>query len=532
MSESSSGAASVIDLGGVALNIPDDRNGIGIDYDLDQAAADFYSGVLDRLEKLGGLPRLLFVASASGSGREAGISAVGLARAVAGRNIRSLLVDASILEPTMSKPFPYQPDEGLVDMVLWGSSIQAALRKTKDEQIQFISVGSPPPSSEAVYQSNDLESVLNTFREQTDLVLIVGPLFNEAGELSPLLSRSDRTLVVRRVEESLPSIHAELPVGQVVEITIGKGLSGGTPEAIEPVTLVVQESVEPEDSISQRERRAPRPAPVTPKQAVSPPPREKRVKPASAVGPASTEEDRNLPVGRFILLFGAASIAIGLILSFFWIKGRFSPGESYLETAPLTEQAEVGTVGRGVEPAASPGEGSPPVADPVAEEGAEGEVIDFRSPTIGGYTLEEAVSSTGPGKTGRDGTGQESSGESTTPPSGVPVTGGEAEENAPAALSPISPTGGSDRQSAAQSARLYGVHVESFPTGMEADQAARPYMDAGFPVTIKVVDVPGKGTWHRIILGRVATKAEAEQYSREVKETFGLNYTLIVRIDE
>ncbi|NNE08545.1 MAG: hypothetical protein HKN20_08285 [Gemmatimonadetes bacterium] len=102
---------------------------------------------------------------------------------------------------------------------------------------------------------------------------------------------------------------------------------------------------------------------------------------------------------------------------------------------------------------------------------------------------------------------------------------------ATSAAAPASSKPAESRPAASVSGRAYGVHVESFPTGNEAVAAAAAYEAAGMPVTIKAVNVPGKGLWHRVILGRVESKAEADALSREVKERFDLRYTLVVRVD-
>ncbi len=488
MSETNTGALSVIDLGGVSIDAPSDGNRIGIDFPLDQPAVDFFAGVLDRLEKLGGLPRLLFIASAS-KNIEAGITAVGLARAAAGRNVRTLLVDALLDQPTLAKPFPYQPEEGLVDMVLWGASVQATLRKTRDEHIQLISAGSPPPDPELIFHSDDIESVLHTFREQADFAVITGPLFDQDGIPSPLIQSSDKTLVVRRDEEPQPSILLDLPAGRIVEITFGNH-PAEMEMAEEAVNLVVSGGRRADSRISSGDR-ADRGAKKGQRERLVPKGRTKETKPAvtsreggddqPTIAPPGEDVSRKLPVGRFILTFGVVSIAVGLVLSFLWVQNRFSPGDSAPEIAKIVEElipsapTATGEVSAGEEAVEIPATvaGDPPGEVPVHEvNGGPGEGVASRVPVA---------------------------------PAATPASEGE---------------------------RLFGVHVESFPSGMEADQAARPYMDAGCPVTITVAEVPGKGTWHRIILGRFSSKTEAKIYSDEIKERFDKSYTLVVRIEK
>ncbi|NNE08266.1 MAG: hypothetical protein HKN20_06855, partial [Gemmatimonadetes bacterium] len=193
MSDAHHESGSVIDLGGVALPPSGETGPVPFEYPFTHDSEVFFRGVLDGIINTGGMPRLLFIARA-GFGNRAGIAALGLARAAAEKKIDVLAVDASFEEPSLAKPFPYQPDEGLADMILWGSSLQATLRKTQNERIQVVSTGSPPADPDNIHLDHDSDSVLNTLREQAELVLVVSDLHSSAGDLSPLVRRSDRTL--------------------------------------------------------------------------------------------------------------------------------------------------------------------------------------------------------------------------------------------------------------------------------------------------------------------------------------------------
>jgi cell division septation protein DedD len=73
------------------------------------------------------------------------------------------------------------------------------------------------------------------------------------------------------------------------------------------------------------------------------------------------------------------------------------------------------------------------------------------------------------------------------------------------------------------------VHVESFPTRDDAERGARRYRESGEIVTIMEKEIPDKGIWYRVLLGRFPSKEDAEAHAEEAKETYGLSYALVVR---
>ncbi len=516
MSETASGGAPVTDLGGVSLTLPPEGDPVRLDIPLPHDEERFFSGAVDRLKKLGGLPRLLFIASAS-NGRESGAAAIALARALASRAVSTLLVDACLEEAALAKPFSYQPDEGFVDMVLWGASVEATIRKSADEQIRFIGVGSPPPDAAAVLHAADFESVLNTLREQAEVVLVVSPLFGADGELSPIMRSADRTVIIRRRSDPSVPIYVDLPAGRIAEITMGGEGSDLSPPVEETAEEIVRKAMEVEDpvvapadeAVSGGTARDVRPVAADRTAGGSTAPAAEADRPAERT---IAESAKPIPVGRFVLLFGAATVVLGLVISFLWVQRRFEqPGapteivlrESGAGTAeetpaepPATNHAAADEPRQSTSPADGRAEETPPA--PIVAPPEEQAVDGGKSAGGGARTADSPVA---------------------------------AEESPPPeAHAKDAPRRGAPASSAAQ--RIYGVHVESFPTGMEADQAAGKYVDAGFPVTIKVVDLPGKGTWHRIILGRLTSRTEAKAYAEKVKETFGLDYAMVVKIEK
>ncbi len=83
----------------------------------------------------------------------------------------------------------------------------------------------------------------------------------------------------------------------------------------------------------------------------------------------------------------------------------------------------------------------------------------------------------------------------------------------------------------AESTLPYGVHVESFTTRAEVAVAKRRYFALDCPITVRTVNLEGKGTWHQIILGQFADKAEAQEFSKGLDEILDLEYMAVVRFD-
>lgn len=634
MSDSHPESGSVIDLGGVALPPSGETGPAPFDYPFTHDSEVFFRGVLDGIINTGGMPRLLFVGR-GGLGNGAGIAALGLAKAAAQKRVDVLVVDASFDGPSLAKPFPYQPDEGLADMILWGSSLQATLRKTQNERIQIVSAGSPPADPDNILLDHDSDSVLNTLREQAELVLVVSDLRNGVGELSPLVRRSDRTLIVRGEDDPVVPINETLPEGKVLEITIGnlaavedpideaallaaaaadaaKTAQADAANAASAEEAAPSEPRDTESKTSQTPPSAPKPSPTVAagmelepanKNEASPAPtgagapsqskatsgkrdagrpsngneqkkrgpREKKpatlaaaagargtagsdvvapkpspVAPDPSVGQAvpaydaSKEKKEGSLLGIVGALAGVAAV-IGVVGGFWFLQGRFQGVNSAASPRPETvAQKEVPVpADRG----ALDANGSGAVNQPADASGAEQDGAGAGGkPEVAVASGDGADKRPDPASTASGGSRQEvardrtipiRTGKKVTPAAkeDAPVKAAATKTDAPALSSETASAPPESKPASTVSGRVYGVHVESFPTRKEADDVARGYEAAGMPVTIKAVNVPAKGLWHRVILGRVGSKAEADALSREIKERFDLRYTLVVRVD-
>lgn len=493
----------VLDLGSIRLERSNAPERLGVDEPFPAESVALLKGLLGRLESAGGLPRFLFVTSPT-SVKDAGLCAVGLARAAASRGMEVLLVDFSFDRPVLRKPFPYQPEEGVTDMVLWGASLHAALRKTKDERIRVIGVGSPPPDPEGLWETAECDSVLGALRGEAEIVIGVGPARRRDGGLSALVRKTDRTLLVGSDAKEEEDLARRAPSGRIARI----GLAEEFAEEEEEEMVVT-----------------------------APPPRKEP--------PPAARPKRGLPVLRVTLLVVLLSIVVGVLFSRLYLDRRSGAdeGRPARRTERPTPRPPAGRQVAQTPPAAteSPGSGVPEGSIPPADAPAAGEgtaTEEGREPATesGTETAREAgpdAPSPVPAETETDPVPEE-----TTPPTPA-AEEPEAREEAPAVPveerktepAPAPEEAPAAAEAPSEGEPFYGVHVESFPSREDAERAAARFRAGGESLTIIEKTIPDKGTWYRIVLGRFATADEAANHVDEVKRAYGLDYGLPVRVN-
>ncbi len=68
-----------------------------------------------------------------------------------------------------------------------------------------------------------------------------------------------------------------------------------------------------------------------------------------------------------------------------------------------------------------------------------------------------------------------------------------------------------------KAAPYYTLQVASFRDQGEAERYARLFRERGYTARVVRVELPGKGTWYRVYVGRFGSKAEAEEAYRQLK---------------
>lgn len=83
---------------------------------------------------------------------------------------------------------------------------------------------------------------------------------------------------------------------------------------------------------------------------------------------------------------------------------------------------------------------------------------------------------------------------------------------APKMASPESETSPAPKPSS-----YFTLQVASFRDSGEAERYARLFRERGYAARVVKVELPGKGTWYRVYVGRFGSKVEAEQAYRKLK---------------
>lgn len=485
-----SGTTPILELGSIRFERSNATGGVGVDESFPEECVAEWNRLLDRLDQAGGLPRFLYVAS-SGSVIDAGMIAVGLARSAAARGMDVLLVDLSLEAPVLLKPFPYQAEEGFTDMVLWGASLQAALRKTRDERIRLVGVGSPPPDGDEVLARPECDSVLGALRGEAEFVLGVGPARRKDGGLSPLVRKTDRTLLVGHAPGDAADLAGRAPAGRLARVGL--------------------EEEFPAEAVSPAPPERPRGEPVP-------------------VG----EARRRFPVGRLLLAFALVSILVGVLFSRLYLSRRETVPVARVEE-PAAERilasgrGETSSGGEALSPGPAEEAAAPKPefsAGPPSEGSGEGTVAGGATGEDAGLIAETSGIPYGDGEKTPPvpaSAGEETPGEAAAPPARTPPAEPE--------VAPAETVAPATEAEAPATEPYYAIHVESFPTRADAEEASGRYRARGETVTIMEKEIPGKGAWYRIVLGRYSTANDATARVEEVKRDYGLDYALAVRVN-
>lgn len=78
---------------------------------------------------------------------------------------------------------------------------------------------------------------------------------------------------------------------------------------------------------------------------------------------------------------------------------------------------------------------------------------------------------------------------------------------------------------------VYGIHVSSWQDANRASRDCERLEKRGFSTWINEVDLGERGRWHRVVVGRYSSRAEAAKDRPGVLESCGLDRAMIVRLD-
>jgi len=81
---------------------------------------------------------------------------------------------------------------------------------------------------------------------------------------------------------------------------------------------------------------------------------------------------------------------------------------------------------------------------------------------------------------------------------------------------------------------VYTVQVASSPNKGDSERLRQKYVDLGYEADIMPADIAGKGVWYRVLVGKLATKEEAEKFRKDLLSKVGqlANNPIILQVNE
>ena len=77
----------------------------------------------------------------------------------------------------------------------------------------------------------------------------------------------------------------------------------------------------------------------------------------------------------------------------------------------------------------------------------------------------------------------------------------------------------------------YTLNIASFRDKGNADRLMKELEDKGYEAFVEKANIPGKGTWYRVAVGRFSSRGEALAFARGLKEK-GINYSFVRKLKE
>jgi cell division septation protein DedD len=77
----------------------------------------------------------------------------------------------------------------------------------------------------------------------------------------------------------------------------------------------------------------------------------------------------------------------------------------------------------------------------------------------------------------------------------------------------------------------YTVNIASFKDKGNADQLMKELVEKGYEAFVEKANIPQKGTWYRVAMGRFSSRGEALAFAQGLKEK-GVNYSFVRKLTE
>lgn len=451
-------------------------------------------------------------------------TAVLLARRLQEEGRSVLLVDADLRHVGLSRWLADRDldAEGLVDVLEYGASVAAVLRKGPIERVSLLSVGSYRPDATDLFDDHGLGRLVVQLRGAADVILVVVPAWLANARFHPLLVHADSVVVSVHLDLTLaPALEDLLRYLRGLNVTIGGLVTFAGPDSSEKRVDELLREADPwrvpedvDDIVgppsardSAPDARAPFTEPVS-----------GLVVPAVDRDPASgprgfrrrptAEAEKSSPVLRVALI-----LAVIVLLAFVGWWGLTQREHPPARTSPLAQRPAAQVP---VRPAPVPAPAT--TASPTGEAQAAADSIlaeDTRVTTVDDAAPEGTVPLDVEAEP--SGAGGDETPAAVDQPASVPEPLAETPSLQAAALA--RPVGGG-----------FALHLYSFPDSSEALTVLPRLRGQGWQPVVMGADVPDKGRWYRVLIGRFESRASATAAIDEAKRRAGVDWVGVVRV--
>jgi len=440
----------------------------------------------------------------------------------------TLLVDCGFLDVGLSGVVPQKDSLGFLDLLLYGSSLGVITQETNGG-VRVVGAGSFPVTKKMPFVESSFDEAARRLVNHSRCGIFCGPLYDDGGELHPLIGAVDVPILVRTTGPAadgvIDPIEEQIATRWDVELFSIRVTPTDQPARPAPTLRGPEAPAEAKESQPLFEefegqpaaREEAPPETKTPPQP-APPPTPEPVRPEVTTEPppmVEFEEDAHdfpYPGSKkkySSLLPKIATAAVALIVIVFvvwWFNQErtngVDKGPPRQETAQTTQPGAETSVGQD-DPAAADTSATPQgqsTTTPVAE-GAEGSGSEASAAT-GETTTQETQQTTDVVET-------------TPPPDQRQIDSSNI-----LVMDDLESEWGGQ----------YVVHISSFRESAKARIEISHLERRGFSVFIVFMNLGTKGTWYRVYAGPTDSREEARNIKKLLDDTPGVRFTRITQI--
>lgn len=421
-----------------------------------------------------------------------------LARLLAEGGAKVLLVDGEFEEDGPGEWLGELGREGLLDVARYGTSPRSTLQAVGVDKVDLMGVGSYRPRESEPLSAAELEGALRQLKAVWNFVLITAPARNAQGECNPLFSHGDGVLLgltlrgeARDRFEALAEelMESEVPIFGVMAF---------------PEAAPARVAVEPEEDMAERSERELEP----------------RVR---HVG--SSPYGRSRPPHQSSTLFRRVALGIGLILVGFvgawatiqWVQRpaaepeQASPRPNEQLAARQTNPQDSQTASASDSSSGAPGGMSSAAIDSVPPDSLKSAILTPEKKPVETQLAQvkkpRAESQRKPAASGQETASNEEA--SSTPADSLALM-----------RLKLRPENG------------YALHPWSFPDSVQTLPSLAKLRKAGLSPVVVAAQIPGKGTWYRVIVGNYPSRREALKARSLLLTRPDVDYVGVVRVGQ